>query len=250
MKLWPWSLAVSLFVPVCWLLSTTAILITIALAFPVLRSHAAQAVFFLTTSFVGTNHVPWWDVIAYIIKNSRKDVIQLQYPERIEFDLRRQGLNEVIMRTLQLYKRPDVKLQERFIQELETACESSAPSSNAARCFMNWDEAREMQHGGMAFGSHTHTHEILSKLPVERQLEEARQSRETPRVAVKSSGGRACISGWRTKLFYSGNDRSTRSRAVTVQRSRFMADLICRAKCSRLISAESASALKVKAGSG
>ena len=172
-----------------------------SLAFPVLRSHAAQAVFFLTTSFVGTNHVPWWDVIAYIIKNSRKDVIQLQYPERIEFDLRRQGLNEVIVRTLQLYKRPDVKLQERFIQELEAACESSAPSSSAARCFMNWDEAREMQHGGMVFGSHTHTHEILSKLPVERQLEEARQSRETlesqlnHRVDVLAYpvGGRNCF---------------------------------------------------------
>jgi peptidoglycan/xylan/chitin deacetylase (PgdA/CDA1 family) len=172
-----------------------------SLAFPVLRSHGAQAVFFLTTSFVGTSHVPWWDVIAYVIKNSRKDVIQLQYPERVEFDLRRQRVNDVIMRTLQLYKRPDVKLQERFIQELEKACESSAPSSNAERCFMNWQEAREMQQGGMAFGSHTHTHEILSKLPVERQIEEARQSREALEMQLNRSvdvlaypvGGRNCF---------------------------------------------------------
>jgi peptidoglycan/xylan/chitin deacetylase (PgdA/CDA1 family) len=171
------------------------------LAFPVLRSHGAQGVFFLTTSFVGTHHVPWWDVIAYIIKNSRKSVIQLQYPERIEFDLRYRGANEVIMRALQLYKRPDVTLQEHFIQELETACESSAPSSNAERCFMNWEEAREMQRGGMAFGSHTHTHEILSKLPVDRQLEEARQSRETLEMQLNRRvdvlaypvGGRNCF---------------------------------------------------------
>ena len=172
-----------------------------SLAFPVLRSHGAQAVFFLTTSFVGTSHVPWWDVIAYIIKNSSKELIQLQYPERIEFDLRRQRLDEVIMRTLQLYKRPDVKLQERFIQELETACESSAPSSNAARCFMNWQEAREMQQGGMAFGSHTHTHEILSKLPAERQLAEVCQSRELMEMQLNRRvdvlaypvGGRNCF---------------------------------------------------------
>jgi peptidoglycan/xylan/chitin deacetylase (PgdA/CDA1 family) len=172
-----------------------------SLAFPVLRSHGAQGSFFLTTSFVGSNHVPWWDVIAYIIKNSRKSIIQLQYPERVEFDLRRQSLNEVIMRVLQLYKRPEVKLPERFIQELEGACESSAPSSNAERCFMNWQEAREMQQGGMAFGSHTHTHEILSKLPVERQLEEARQSRETLEMQLNRRvdvlaypvGGRNCF---------------------------------------------------------
>jgi peptidoglycan/xylan/chitin deacetylase (PgdA/CDA1 family) len=172
-----------------------------SVAFQVLRSHGAQGVFFLTTSFVGSNHVPWWDVIAYVIKNSNKSVIQLQYPERVEFDLRRQPLNEVIMRVLQLYKRPEVKLPERFVQELETACESSAPSSNAERCFMNWQEAREMQQGGMAFGSHTHTHEILSKLPFERQLEEARQSRETLEMQLNRRvdvlaypvGGRNCF---------------------------------------------------------
>jgi peptidoglycan/xylan/chitin deacetylase (PgdA/CDA1 family) len=172
-----------------------------SLAFPALRSRGAQGVFFLTTSFVGTNHVPWWDVIAYIIKNSRKSAIQLQYPERIEFDLRHHGVNEVIMRVLQLYKRPDVRLQEHFIRELETACESSAPSSNAERCFMNWQEAREMQQGGMAFGSHTHTHEILSKLPVDRQLEEARQSREALEIQLNRRvdvlaypvGGRNCF---------------------------------------------------------
>jgi peptidoglycan/xylan/chitin deacetylase (PgdA/CDA1 family) len=198
-----------------------------SLAFPALRSRGAQGVFFLTTSFVGTNHVPWWDVIAYIIKNSRKSAIQLQYPERIEFDLRRHGANEVIMRVLQLYKRPDVRLQERFIQELETACESSAPSANAERCFMNWQEAREMQQGGMAFGSHTHTHEILSKLPVDRQLEEARQSREALEMQLNRRvdvlaypvGGRNCFTpdtigalkscGYRAAFsFYGGFNRA------------------------------------------
>jgi peptidoglycan/xylan/chitin deacetylase (PgdA/CDA1 family) len=42
---------------------------------------------------------------------------------------------------------------------------------------LNWDEAREMQVGGMCFGSHTHTHEILSKRPYAQQLEELLTSR-------------------------------------------------------------------------
>jgi peptidoglycan/xylan/chitin deacetylase (PgdA/CDA1 family) len=48
----------------------------------------------------------------------------------------------------------------------------------AERCFLDWDEARDMQQNGMAFGSHTHSHEILTKLSPEFQLKEVRHSRE------------------------------------------------------------------------
>jgi peptidoglycan/xylan/chitin deacetylase (PgdA/CDA1 family) len=42
---------------------------------------------------------------------------------------------------------------------------------------MRWDDAREMQSAGMAFGSHTHTHRILSYLSPDEQAEELQQSR-------------------------------------------------------------------------
>lgn len=207
------------------------------LAFPVLRSHGVQGVFFLPTSFVGTSHVPWWDVIAYIIRNSRKDVIRLQYPEQIEFDLKRQGVAHVIMKVLQLYKKPAMTLHERFVSDLEAACGTSAPSPNAERCFMNWGEAREMQEGGMAFGSHTHTHEILSKLSVERQREEACVSREALEkqlnrridVLAYPVGGRHCFtsetmnalkaSGYRAAFsFYGGFNRAANTQPFDIRR--------------------------------
>jgi peptidoglycan/xylan/chitin deacetylase (PgdA/CDA1 family) len=147
-------------------------------AFPILRSHGVQGVFFLPTAFIGTNHVPWWDVIAYILKNSRNDVIHLQYPKPIKVDLRRQGMEYGIANILRLYKSPATKQNDRFIADLEVACQARAPAQNLERCLMNWQEAREMQDAGMNFGSHTHTHEILSKLPIERQREELELSRE------------------------------------------------------------------------
>jgi peptidoglycan/xylan/chitin deacetylase (PgdA/CDA1 family) len=45
------------------------------------------------------------------------------------------------------------------------------------RRFLSWDEAREMIGGGMAIGSHTHSHQVLSQLEPERQLEELSRSR-------------------------------------------------------------------------
>jgi len=147
------------------------------LAYPVLRRHGVQGVFFVPTAFTGTGRIPWWDAVAYIVKRSRQTRFRLEYPQPQEFDIATEGAARCILHVLRLYKQPDMRDHERFMQQLEKACDSPRPSGDAARCFLNWDEAREMLQGGMAFGSHTHTHEILSKLPAGGQLEELQVSR-------------------------------------------------------------------------
>jgi len=146
-------------------------------AFPVFAKHQVSASFFLPTSYIGTGYLPWWDLIAYIVKTSRESRIALTYPESVEFDVTPAHRAHSIMGILKLFKRPSMTDTERFISELETVCGSVRPAESAERCFLNWDEAREMHRGGMCFGSHTHTHEILGKLPYERQLEELETSR-------------------------------------------------------------------------
>jgi peptidoglycan/xylan/chitin deacetylase (PgdA/CDA1 family) len=147
-------------------------------AFPILRSHGVQATFFLPTAFIGTGKLPWWDTIAYIIKRSVKRRIHLEYPEPESFYLAVDGGKRVSMEILRLFAQPAVTDPERFLAELERECEVSRPEAEAERCFLNWEEARDMQQHGMAFGSHTHSHEILAKLSSERQREEVRCSRE------------------------------------------------------------------------
>jgi peptidoglycan/xylan/chitin deacetylase (PgdA/CDA1 family) len=149
-----------------------------SLAFPILRSYSAQAVFFLPTAFVGTSRLPWWDAIAYTIKQTRNDVIRLEYPERAVLDLNRNGMADIISVALRLYKHPATTDRNRFLNELQIACESGFPVEDNQRIFMNWREAREMQQCGMVFGSHTDTHEILSRLSAEQQVVELRRSRE------------------------------------------------------------------------
>jgi peptidoglycan/xylan/chitin deacetylase (PgdA/CDA1 family) len=168
------------------LLSEPAVLITFddgyvdnyTCALPVLRHHSVQAVFFLPTAFLGTGRLPWWDVIAYIVKRSRRTQITLDYPEPGVFHLDLDGLNDCIRRILHLYKKPSMQDHGRFIAQLEDACETSSPQTLNERSFLSWDEAREMQRNGMAFGSHTHTHEILGKLSSDRQREELSISKE------------------------------------------------------------------------
>jgi peptidoglycan/xylan/chitin deacetylase (PgdA/CDA1 family) len=146
-------------------------------AFPVLQARGVSAAFFLPTAFIGTASLPWWDVVASIVKRSRRNHVALSYPEAVEFDLTGPRREKSIEAMLKFFKRPDMMDGERFIRELASVCGVTASPAGTERCFMNWDEIRDMQRGGMRFGSHSHSHEILGKLPYERQLEELRTSR-------------------------------------------------------------------------
>lgn len=145
-------------------------------AFPILRAHGVQGTFFLPTSYLDSTLVPWWDGIAYVIRHTSKARIILRYPTQAEFvlgDKIRTSLRDI----LRLYKSAAVVDTNRFCDELSEACEVPFPYSSADRLFMTWSEARDMSLAGMAIASHTHSHEVLSKLTPEEQLKELQLSR-------------------------------------------------------------------------
>lgn len=149
------------------------------LAFPVLARHGIPAVFYLPTSFIGTDFIPWWDRVASLVKRSPRTLIQLSTPHRRSFSLTPAHREHSIRQILDIYKGPAVVNPEGFMAELLVACDVPELSAEAyGRNFLSWDEARQMQAAGMSFGSHSHTHRILAKLPFAEQREELQLSRE------------------------------------------------------------------------
>ena len=147
-------------------------------AFPILRAAGVSATFFLPTAFIGSNRLPWWDLIAFIVKNAGVDCFRVSYPYALECDISRHGQQCVIVALLRAYKQPEMRDHDRFVAELLASAESKLPAMDSEACFMTWHQAREMREGGMDFGSHTHSHEVLSKLSVENQYEELECSRK------------------------------------------------------------------------
>lgn len=145
-------------------------------AFPILRSHSVQGVFFLATSFIGGARLPWWDAIAYMLKRSRKRQLSIGYPFEATFSLD-QRLPDSIRRILAIYKTSGVD-GERFLCELEQGCDVAAPATPPDRQFVTWTEAKHMLAAGMALGAHTHRHEVLSKLSPAEQYQEALCSKQ------------------------------------------------------------------------
>ena len=146
-------------------------------AYPILRSYGASAVFFLATSFVGTNRLSWWDQIAHVIRGTNAEVLRLTYPQPLEFDLQTEDRGLIIERILRIYKSPAVLDPDRFIKQLEDSC-GTLPQTAASRMFLDWTEAAEMATNGMFIGSHTHTHRLLAKLSRTEQREELALSKQ------------------------------------------------------------------------
>lgn len=144
-------------------------------AFPILRAHGAWAAFFLPTSFVGTCKVPLWDAVAYQLHKTRRASLRLNYPVPLEisFDT---TLHAALRRVQDLYKLPGTD-PRRLTVEIEQATGVELPATSSERLFMSWAEASEMAEAGMGFGSHTDSHEMVSRMSAERQLAEFRCSR-------------------------------------------------------------------------
>lgn len=144
-------------------------------AFPVLQSHGCCGTFFLVPLYVGTNTIPWWDAIAYWIRNSRREAIQFSVPVPLTVRLT-EDREAAIYQVLQHYKRPDNVHSDDFMRELREQAGCDLPE--AGRRFLDWGEAAEMQKSGMVIGSHTVTHRILAQLSPEEQQEELAVSRQ------------------------------------------------------------------------
>lgn len=149
------------------------------IAYPILRSLGVQGTFFLISSLVGSSELPWWDRIAYAVKNATQPLIALDGPHHMHFDLKAQKRADVIRALLAQYKQSvNHQSAAQFLTAVEEACESRRPAADE-RIFLDWREAADMIAHGMAIGCHTHTHPVLSQLTVDDQYKELKTVKET-----------------------------------------------------------------------
>ena len=146
-------------------------------AFPIMQKHGVTGTFFLSTLFVGSGVLPWWDQIAWLVKASRKRRIAIGYPYGKDIDISEDVRAQSLRELLKDFKNPKTEDSERFIAELAEACGVTRVDHVLDPCFLTWEEAREMKQAGMCFGSHTHSHSILGRLPYHQQVSELTTSK-------------------------------------------------------------------------
>lgn len=138
------------------------------LAYPILKKYQVPAIVYVATGLIGTNALTWPDQIEYALLKTRNTVFSLtslwgEEQLSIETTVQKEHMNVRIAKALK--EVPDA--ERKCILEELFAVLGVNPSAASDRKMLNWDEIREMSDNGIEFGAHSHSHPILSRLPLE-----------------------------------------------------------------------------------
>jgi peptidoglycan/xylan/chitin deacetylase (PgdA/CDA1 family) len=152
-------------------------------AFPILRREGVPATFFVTTGFIDSRRLPWWDEIAWMVRTSACEAIALRpwRSEPVRFD---DPARENAVRTLlRAYKALPAEETEAFLSAIGEASGSGRYDARiltrSCDWWMTWGMLREMKAAGMTIGGHTVSHPVL-----------ARASRDVQRREILGCGRR------------------------------------------------------------
>lgn len=126
-------------------------------AWPVLQRYAVPAAIFVATDFIDTGRSPWPIQIVEIL--DRTEASGLEFP--FHADLRSHTAKSAVLEKLKKVWAP-LSPEERFSRLI--ALRKYLRVDNSSQYLpLSWDQAREMQSGGLTFGSHTVYHSIVSQ---------------------------------------------------------------------------------------
>ncbi len=145
-------------------------------AYPILKEEEISAIFFIPTDYVDSELIPWWDEIAWMLKNTTKKAFC--FGESGTVHLNGSTVDKVIRNFLTVIKTDPRPMDEKLL-ELKTklGCEYNVNPRDKS-LFVSWKQIKEMKSGGMAIGSHTCSHRILTHIDKENQLLELEQSKQ------------------------------------------------------------------------
>jgi len=155
------------------------------IAYPILKRANCPATMFIVTDFIDKQIVPWWDEVAWLIKNNDEnflDVSNWSLPKNIK-TLPIHDKIKVILRSFKDNKVLSIKEKLNILRN-DAANKIDLRSCNE-QLFMTWDMVREMANNNIDIGSHTCTHQILSHLSVSMQLLELKNSKEIIEREIK-----------------------------------------------------------------
>jgi peptidoglycan/xylan/chitin deacetylase (PgdA/CDA1 family) len=164
------------------------------IAAPILRDRGIPATFFLPTAFVESPRLPWWDEVAYIIKQTRVRRLELcRGPDRtgngdasaspppLAIDLGAAPRAAAIRAIIDTFLDETIRDERWFLERLAERAEVDVDDEAMARAlFTDWDQARRLTgpDTGLSVGSHGHSHHKLAGLDGDSQRRELVESKE------------------------------------------------------------------------
>ena len=154
-------------------------------AVPILRAGNVPATFFIPTAFLDSPRLPWWDHVAYVIKQTEVRQFTLERnrngdapPLVIDLDL--VPRTEAIMTIIRAFLDESIADERWFLDQFAARAEVDMDAESLGRAlFMTWDQVRQLadSNAGLTIGSHGHSHHRLARLDDDSQRYELTESK-------------------------------------------------------------------------
>lgn len=129
------------------------------IAYPVLKKLSIPAIFFIPTKHINERTLGWWDITAFLVKNTKLTKAYFREKE-LDFSDKQKVIAELIIEL----KKMEASRVEGYLEELSTSLNVPLPSLEIqGQELMSWEQIKEVSENGITIGSHTHDHVILAR---------------------------------------------------------------------------------------
>ncbi len=146
-------------------------------AFPILQKYRIPATIFLTVGCIETGQAAWYDRVFLALQALTDEELSLELdgPRRFLLSSPAMRLSAATEIVSSLRRMPDQR-RRQYCAALEK--QVALPADELADRMLTWEQVRQMHRAGIAFGSHTMTHPVVSRLApaeAERELLESKR---------------------------------------------------------------------------
>lgn len=145
-------------------------------AYPILKEYGVPATIFVTTGYIGSGDLFWWDKVRYVIQHTTLQAVELDGLGAFSLRSTAERLRSIMTIQAKVKEFPE---QEKsiLVKRLVSMLDVNIPANLGKELILSWDEIREMSNNGIAIGAHTVSHVILTKVSSERAKSEITQSK-------------------------------------------------------------------------
>jgi len=146
-------------------------------AYPILKKHNAPATMFIATGYIGTDRLFWYNKVKYIFQATHQAEANSDELGTFRLQSTIDKLKASSTAREKLKKMPE-QLRNSVVDKLAYSLGVNIPESLGKNTILSWDEIREMNNNGIAFGAHTVNHPILTGIPLKQAKQEIMQSKK------------------------------------------------------------------------